>query len=113
MAQSSRKKTNQSYFSTHRILIYAMVVSSVLLLIDLSPLGGSNVKLYVKWASCGSWPIETMGYHTGQVPNYRSAAPFLLSRGADHYFCTPLEAEQAGYSANPNFYDYPHLNEKE
>lgn len=93
------------------IAIVAVVTLVVCILIDLSPLGG-NMKFYVKWIQCGEKPVIAFGpgFRKG-LPGYYEQQPAVsISRGYGPFFCTPLEAEQAGYSADPNSRSFPHLN---
>ena len=84
---------------------------ALLLVFDLSPFGG-NIRFYMKWAECGQKPVGTRGsglMNTGAI-HYVEPSTFSISRPYSDYFCTPLEAEQAGFSANPDYYEFPHLN---
>lgn len=113
MQDTHPKKTNSKTFSpTKRKYALLAVILLALVSFDLSTIGGNNIRLYAKWISCGRWPVETVGYIAGEVPSYQSAkGASLLLRGGAEYFCTPLEAERAGYSASPTQYKFPHLNE--
>ena len=89
----------------------ALVVFLVLWLIfDISGFGG-NIRFYAKWIECGDKPyIANPTWRMAGAPMYYGKADtFSLIRGSRDMFCTPLEAEQAGYSANPNVYDFPHI----
>lgn len=96
-----------------RTIIAVCAVVAMLILFDLSPFGG-NVRFYATWIGCGQKPVATAGsglMNVGAIHYYEpSSLPGFHSTIA--YFCTPLEAEQAGYSANPNQYDFPHLQQK-
>ena len=84
---------------------------ALLLVFDLSPFG-RNIRFYMKWADCGQRPYvanPTMRME-GDPIYYGEAPTFALVRGSRDMFCTPLEAEQAGFSANPDYYEFPHLN---
>ena len=86
----------------------------ILLLLDLSPLGG-NIFFYAKWAQCGSRPIATsmgpgLGFGAVGVPYYYvDAKNFGFLRNLTSHFCTAKDAEQAGYSADSKNYEFPHL----
>lgn len=80
-----------------------------LFIFDLTPFGGS-MRFYAKWIECGSRPlvISGSGYFNAGVPHYDPAPTIALIRGSEReYFCTALEAEQAGYSANERVYSFP------
>lgn len=95
------------------IAIFGALV--ILLLLDLSPLGG-NIVFYARWVSCGSRPVATRlggGIASPGVPNYVYAPNFGFVRSLTPYFCSETEAEHAGYSARSDRYDFPHLPESE
>lgn len=89
-----------------------MVFVAMLVVFELSPFGG-NVRFYAKWIECGQKPIASdvsMGFGA-KVKNYTTPSAFQPLRfGQPSYFCTPLEAEIAGYSANPSRYEFPNIN---
>lgn len=86
----------------------------VLAAIDFTPIGGNNIKIYVKAQQCKSWPVKSDILLTGEVPHYTSASRFTLVQGyAPSYFCSPYEAERAGYSADAEKYSFPHLPAEE
>jgi hypothetical protein len=87
----------------------------VLILLDLSPLGG-NILTYVKWVQCGDRPLyarQGPGIGMSGVPNYFPAPTFGFMKGALPRYCTPREAELDGYSADPINYVFPHLSKQE
>ena len=107
---ASKKVTSKKDIT--KALIGAVVV---LLIIDLTPLGG-NTAFYAKWLSCGERPVHTQfgaGVAQPGVPNYYVASSFGFMRGFTPYFCSPEDAEKAGYSANPKDYEFPHLSASE
>lgn len=88
----------------------------VLLLVayDLIGLGG-NLRFYSKWIECGARPVvadQTIGFGAS-VPSYVQGPAFSLLRMTPAQFCSPRNAELAGYSANSQTYTYPHLTDKE
>jgi hypothetical protein len=87
-------------------LLIVGAVLLVLILIDLSPLGG-NIRFYSKWIECGQRPLITQSW--AGVAWYEQDVVFQPILRGDKWFCTPLEAERAGYSANKDEYDFPHL----
>ena len=93
-----------------------LVLSLVMLLAVLfdSSVFGGNFRFYSKWVECGQKPLRDSGYPGGGVRFYEPAPSFQpIFRGGTHekYFCTPLEAEQAGVSANPDTYEFPNLDQ--
>ena len=91
------------------IFIITAVIFLGWLAFDLSGFGG-NIKFYNKWIECGQKPVETNpDFMYRSVPYYGMGPTFSLIRLSPEYFCTPLEAEQAGYSASPHQYEFPHL----
>ena len=72
-----------------------------------------NIRFYANWVRCGQRPVGTAGkgFLGSGVPHYIDQPLISGLRYVIDYKCSPLEAERAGYSANPDFYDYPHLRE--
>ncbi|NCU38715.1 hypothetical protein EOL96_06735 [Candidatus Saccharibacteria bacterium] len=94
-----------------RDVIIIVVILLILVVFELSPWGG-NLRFYGKWMSCGQKPVMTALTFGGEVKYYTQSPSFKPIRSYQPtYFCTPLEAEKAGYSANPDYYDFPNLNE--
>ncbi len=106
-------KTTQSN-SKKVAIISVLVFTSIFIAFDISPIGGSNLRLYSKWMSCGVRPFQDEGLLEGEVIHYSSAPVFEIFRGSStSFFCSEREAELAGYSANKYQYDFPHLNVEE
>lgn len=93
------------------IIVGALVI--LVILFDLTPFGG-NVRFYTTWIGCGQKPVATSGsgYMNSGAINYYEPSPFPGIHPTIDYFCTPLEAEKAGYSASPNQYEFPHLRQE-
>lgn len=95
--------------SKKEVLIAAAGALIIILILDLTPLGG-NIMLYGKAVQCGgSIPYKNDFLVTGEVPHYVKATGPGLLMGIPAYFCTPEDAERAGYSANAQGYEFPHL----
>lgn len=110
----SKKAKKEEQRKAHLIITAAVILIAVLVAFELSPFGG-NVRFYAKWIECGRKPVASdISIGLGaQVSNYVEPAPFQPARfGQPEYFCTPLEAELAGYSANPNTYEFPNINKQ-
>ncbi len=110
-SNSMHKKMAKPIKTKKDALIAVCGALVVLLLLDLSPLGG-NIFFYAKWAQCGSRPVATRlgaGLASAGVPNYGDAPDLGFLRSLTPYFCSAKEAEQAGYSADSKNYDFPHL----
>lgn len=108
---SKSVKGNEGWVTRHKIVVAAIVTIIILISIDISPFGG-NLRFYSKWIECGRKPVaENISISFGAKPrSYIEPPSFVPLRfGQPTYFCTPLEAEKAGYSANPNQYEFPHL----
>lgn len=110
------KKNNNLYQAKRKkvVLFVAVLSLTTVILLDISPIGGNNIQYYTAWLRCGSKPYGTKGsgllnagaahyFETNAYPEFRSSI---------EYFCTPLEAEKAGYSANPNSYEFPNLDKQ-
>lgn len=84
------------------------------LVYDLVGLGG-NVRFYTKWIQCGNRPIvadQSLGFGAS-VPNYANSPVLSLLRMSPEQFCSPRDAELAGYSASRQSHEYPHLTDTE
>ncbi len=109
---SSAKKTNKSS-SLHKksIAIAAGVILALWLAIDAIGIGG-NIRFYAKWLECGQKPvveaIDSIGPDYGPF-YYHSPPTFSLFRLSPDQFCTPIEAERSGLSAEKNNWRFPHL----
>ena len=105
------------YQKSKKVNRKALVVAVVILLglvYDLVGLGG-NVRFYAKWLECDRKPViadQSIGFGASP-PSYKEAPSFSLMRTSPSQFCTPREAELAGYSASNRTYDYPNLTEQE
>jgi hypothetical protein len=81
---------------------------------DLSGLGG-NMRFYAKWIECGVRPVvanQSIGFGAS-VSNYEDGSTFSLARMTPSQFCSPRDAELAGYSASDRVFSYPHLTAQE
>ena len=109
----TKPKTKQPRF-THKqtkLLIVLGILAAVIISYDFYIPG--NIRFYAKWVSCGQRPVGSRGsglFNVG-VPHYEKVELLRLFHGHMDYYCTPLEAERAGYSANPEVYDFPRLSE--
>lgn len=90
------------------ILIAGILVSFIAL--EFLQLGG-NTRFYTTWIYCGQKPVATEdSMQSGSLVIYHYEPTALPGVHASwNYFCTPLEAEQAGYSASPTQYEFPNL----
>ena len=98
--------------SRHRVrTIILSVVVGLFLIYDLSGFGG-NMQFYTTWVFCGQKPVRTYesGLFNADTPRYVYPPSFTLKpRMANWYYCSPLDAERAGYSASIEQYEFPHL----
>ena len=90
------------------VLAASSILICLLIAFDLSPLGG-NIRFYKKWSECGQKPVATLGsgYFNDGVIHYIEPPAVGVSRPTLEYFCTELDAEKAGYSADPKQYEFP------
>lgn len=96
MQYTKSKKTNMTK-KRKILLIIGISLIGLLLLYDLSPFGG-NIRFYATWVACGQRPVEGHEDFSGREKYYWESASFSPIRfGQPKYFCTPNEAEQAGY----------------
>lgn len=72
---------------------------------------GGNIVFYSKWLECKGRPVQSSleWSFAGQPRYYEESKVLRIVRLYPDYFCTPLEAEQAGYSASRNEHSFPHL----
>ena len=92
-----------------RAKLIAWAIVAVLLVANDLFLFGGNIKFYAKWVECGQKPVSTGITFVGRVPNYITPPSIEFFRLQPKYFCTPLQAEQAGYSASPHQYEFKYL----
>lgn len=88
--------------------IAAIAIVAVIILFDLSPFGG-NIRFYLKWLECGARPVQVASW--AGFAWYEESPLFNFPR-TQVWYCTPLEAERAGYSASKHSREFPHLKEK-
>ena len=94
-----------------KAIIIAYILGAIIL-IDLTPLGG-NIPMYVKAMQCGHLPLQSDNAFRARAPHYTRTSAIGILRGSPPYFCTPEEAERAGFSATEGVRTYPHLPEEE
>ena len=96
-----------------KVVAVLVVLGGIFLLDILTPFGG-NVHFYSEWMRCGERPYESKTYLGGHIEFYQKAPIVSVLRGnTTKYYCTPLEAERAGLSADPQRYEFPHLETEE
>lgn len=103
-------KDKRKYLNTkgRRLVLVFVIIFIPLVLFDLSPFGG-GIKFYSKWIECGKKPVKTAG--APGIIWYEEPNSFDVVRsGYQTYYCSPLQAEQAGYSANSSSYVFPNLH---
>lgn len=91
---------------------YFIVVGMLLLIVGVYDLCvADNTRFYTNWVRCGERPVgaRSRGLFGVGAPHYINQPLLSGFRDVTDYYCTPLEAERAGYSANPEVFDYPHL----
>lgn len=107
MQDPKAKNTKPPLSKKQRALVYIIVFLLIGLVLDVAV--AHNIRFYAKWIECGQKPVTVSATYKG--PRYyeeASALPVLLRPTS---FCTPLEAERAGYSASPTQYEFPHLRD--
>ncbi len=115
MAQNNTSNVKKNQLSkSKKTLVYVIVFAVIVIIYDLAI--GGNIRFYSKWIECGRKPVSVSlglkvsgqgarSYETpGTFPDPMRLKPVL--------FCTEIDAEKAGYSANPNTYEFPHLNKE-
>ncbi|PID33524.1 hypothetical protein CR969_00285 [Candidatus Saccharibacteria bacterium] len=111
-------------FKKHRNKVLAIVFASILLIIlvlDFVPVLGQRVfistaHMYYKWIECGRKPVVTFRKYKG-VRYYEEAKSLIHDNaflsGNPDIFCTPKDAELAGYSVSGEGYEFKHLTLEE
>lgn len=110
MPKDRSEHSVRSFLRKHKKLVIVSVIIIGFLAFDLSGLGG-NIRFYAKWVECGQKPVRQTFSYKPRAVSYEESPAFELVRFSPDYFCTPLEAEQAGYSANPDTYEFPHIKQ--
>ena len=110
--KKTKKTPEQKRWIRKRLIIIFASLLTVALLIDITPFGG-NIRFYAKWIECGQKPVAEDNF-LSRVPSYKEPDSFLPMRlSQPDYYCTPLEAEKAGLSADSQRHYYPHLDKLE
>ena len=96
----------------HKKIIYITTATVVLLALfyDVVLFGG-NIQFYTKWIQCGNRPLQTESAPGYPLRWYTEGETFAVMR-TKVWYCTPLEAEQAGFSASRHAREFPHLNKE-
>ena len=107
------KHSKKEQHKAHAILVVvATVVVIGLVMFEVSSFGG-NVRFYTEWIRCGQKPVAGGGELAlgSTLLSYKEPQSFQPVRFMQpEYFCTPLEAELAGYSASPDRYEFPNID---
>ena len=110
---SKGKELKSSKINKRQKIKIVTIAIVVFLLVDLSGLGG-NIYFYSQWLRCGQKPVAIGASYLGAPLHYESLPAFSPMRFyAGTYFCSPRQAELAGYSASSSQYQFPHLTDAE
>lgn len=109
--KSGRQQRPEHKINKKYIVGVVVVLFFAWLIFDLSGFG-DNIRFYRKWVECGIKPVSTKGsgFMNAGAKHYYESPAIEPMRASIDYFCTPIEAERAGYSANPKRYEFPHLD---
>lgn len=112
------KEAKNNHVKPRKKLKIALIVMCGLVLLVLfdvlTPVWGGQVRFYAKWTECGKRPQQEGGAMLRHIDYYEQAPVFTIWRDNHmEYFCTPKEAELAGYSASMDSYSYPNLTRQE
>ncbi len=96
-----------------RLAYIVVILLLVWIIIDAVGIGG-NMRFYAKWVQCGQKPVVKFIEYGSVGPNYGpshyiEAPNFAIFRLSPDQFCTPIEAERAGLSADENTWVFPNL----
>ena len=78
------------------IIVFSMVIIALCLIVAPKARAEASCHCRIRFSKWGA-----LHYYNPQAVS--------LMRGSPDYFCTPIEAERAGYSANLDRYEFPHL----
>ncbi len=104
-------KENSNNASLFKRLSFALSLALVVMILwDLTPIGGT-LAFYHKWISCDQKPVVSVGsgFMNAGTAHYEEPPSINIFPGAQDYYCTPIEAERAGYSAEENSRVFPNL----
>lgn len=88
----------------------AFFILGIILVLDVATPFGGNIHFYSEWVRCGERPLMESALPGGGVRFYKAAPVVGVFRGYQtKYYCTPLEAQRAGLSANSHQYQFPEL----
>lgn len=107
MTQSDRQLLRGLGIIVIFVLAIVLVIAIILEIVG----WGGNVNFYKKWIECGHKPLEIhgTGFMNVGVEHYVESPTIDLLRYNPEYYCTPLEAEKAGHSADSDHDYFPHL----
>ena len=107
-----KKKKEKSRFTKKQKTWITIVGISLALALVYDFYVADNIRFYANWVRCGQRPVGTAGkgFLGSGVPHYIDQPLISGFRDVIDYKCSPLEAERAGYSANPEVYEMPHLD---
>ncbi len=92
-------------------VVLVFFVFGVILVVDVATPFGGNIRFYSEWVRCGTRPYHGDTLLGGHIEYYDKAPAIGIFRGYQtKYYCTPLEAEKAGLSADPHQYQFPELD---
>lgn len=112
MATIAVKHSKKEQHKAHALLVAVALLMVGAIAFEVSPVGG-NVAFYSTWMRCGQKPVATADLGQTNVSYYFEPSAWPGTHSTIDYFCTPLEAEIAGYSASPNRYEFPYINTKQ
>ena len=106
---SWKKHRNRVILATLLITILTAVVADVFLG------NAAQMRFYAKWISCGDLPYEARSTNLMNTGGsyYAKTSPFVVLRPNAPLYCTPRDAEMAGYSSSPDKLDFPYLTPAE
>ncbi len=111
--QDIRNKRVLKLLKWIKVVAIVSTVVVALILVDLKTPFGGNIRFYSEWVRCDERPIEGSSLIGGHIEYYQQAPAGSLWRGANTvYYCTALDAERAGLSADPHVYRFPELEKR-
>lgn len=81
---------------SHPLLLVLTIILVLWLLFDLSPFGGS-IRFYSKWVECDQKPVRSESVAGDRWYEYPPNFEFQRIFESQNYYCTPRDAQDAGY----------------
>ena len=112
---STSKSPVATWVKKHKknLIIITAVAVTIVLVRDVTNIGSSYTHFYAKWIECKQKPVVSGVLHKGMVQHYIEVSIFYRVKPGQKMFCTPRDAELAGYSSNESYYELNNITTEE